>query len=243
MAARKKKMAPSRTKKAPGKKTRTVSPAKGKTPKGPKSAKPVKKKALKTKALKKVVARKKATPKKKVVLKKKVTPKKATPKKEVVLKKKVEPKKKAISKKPAPKKATAIKPPKPDVQSGRLPLLRSDLIRRKEEIVREVKEEIAKYVSGENRQLVDTALDEGDWAVVDISEDINLRKLAVHRKTLHDIDETLRKIAEGTYGICEECGEEIGEKRLRVLPAAILCVNCQGNKEQLEALEKEETSL
>jgi DnaK suppressor protein len=107
--------------------------------------------------------------------------------------------------------------------------------------VREAKEEIAKYISGENRQLVDTALDEGDWAVVDISEDLNLRMLATHRKALHDIDESLRKINEGSYGICEECGEEIGEKRLSVLPAATLCVICQGNKEQFEAIAKEET--
>lgn len=97
-------------------------------------------------------------------------------------------------------------------------------------------------MSGENRQLVDTALDEGDWAVVDISEDLNLMRLGAHRKALHDIDESLRKIKEGTYGICEECGEEISEKRLGVIPTACLCINCQENKEQLEAFEKEETS-
>lgn len=113
------------------------------------------------------------------------------------------------------------------------------LINKREAIVKEAKEEIAKYISGENRQLVDTALDEGDWAVVDISEDINLRRLATHRRALHDIDESLRKIDEGSYGICEECGEEIGEKRLHVLPTATLCVICQGNKERLEAIEKE----
>jgi DnaK suppressor protein len=121
--------------------------------------------------------------------------------------------------------------------------LRKVLLGKKESIVREAKEEIAKYVSGENRQLVDTALDEGDWAVVDISEDVNLMRLAAHRKAMHDIDEALRKISEGSYGICEECGEEIGAKRLSVLPAATLCVSCQGNKEQLEAIEKEEPSV
>ena len=73
--------------------------------------------------------------------------------------------------------------------------------------------------------------------MVDISEDINLRRLATHRTALHDIDEALRKIEEGSYGICEECGEPIGEKRLSVLPAATLCVICQGNKERLEAIE------
>jgi DnaK suppressor protein len=129
---------------------------------------------------------------------------------------------------------------KADTAAARLQELRKSLISKKETIVREAKEEIAKYISGENRQLVETALDEGDWAVVDISEDINLMRLAAHRKAMHDIDESLRKISEGSYGICEECGEEIGEKRLNVLPTATLCVNCQGDKERLEAIERAE---
>jgi len=122
----------------------------------------------------------------------------------------------------------------------RLNALRKDLLNRKETILKEAREEIAKYVSGDNRQLVDTALDEGDWAQVDISEDINLQRLAAHRKLLHGIDEAVRKIAEGTYGICEECGEEISGKRLRVLPSPTLCIDCQENKEQFEKLEPPE---
>ena len=103
-----------------------------------------------------------------------------------------------------------------------------------------MKEEIAKYISGENKQLVDTANDDGDWAQVDISEDLSLQRLSAHRKLLYDIDEAVRKIGEGTYGICEECGEEITEKRLLVLPTATLCIDCQEQKEQLEAFESEE---
>jgi DnaK suppressor protein len=162
-------------------------------------------------------------------------------------------KKKVVAKKTAVKK-TAVRKPAAKKTAGRkagekaarrkfdrLEELKKVLLGKRETIVREAKAEISKYISGENRQLVDTALDEGDWAVVDISEDINLRRLDAHRKALHDIDESLRKIKEGTYGICEECGEEISEKRLRILPAANLCVACQENKEQLEAMEKTET--
>jgi DnaK suppressor protein len=160
--------------------------------------------------------------------------------------------KKTTSKKIAAKKVPVRKPfatkplrkttkAKTGKETNRLEELRKALIGRREAIVREAKEEIAKYISGENRQLVDTALDDGDWAVVDISEDINLMRLGAHRKALHDIDESLRKIKEGTYGICEECGEEISGKRLQVMPTASLCISCQENKEQFEALEKIET--
>jgi DnaK suppressor protein len=186
----------------------------------------------KTPTQKKVTARGKASVKpkgtkpQKTAVRKSLPARKTAPRETVSKKKIREPKKKV-------EKAGGKK-------SDRLPELKKTLLRRREAIVREAKEEIAKYVSGENRQLVDTALDEGDWAVVDISEDINLMRLGAHRKALHDIDEALRKINEGTYGICEECGEEISEKRLSVIPTATLCVNCQGNKEQIEAIQKQE---
>lgn len=137
-----------------------------------------------------------------------------------------------------------LKEKKPQEKAGasinRLADLRKSLFRKKESILKEAKDEIAKYISGENKQLVDTANDDGDWAQIDISEDLSLLRLSAHRKLLYDIDEAVRKIGEGTYGICEECGEEITEKRLLVLPAATLCVDCQEQKEQLESFGGEE---
>lgn len=118
--------------------------------------------------------------------------------------------------------------------------LRSFLINRREEILREAKNEISKYIKGETRQLVESALDDGDWSVIDLSEDISLRQLSAHRGTLLKIDEALRKLDEGTYGICEDCGEAINEGRLKVLPFAIYCVECQEKLEHLEKIEREE---
>lgn len=141
-----------------------------------------------------------------------------------------------VSRKPISHKSSHVT----DKKGDRLKDLRTALLKKKESILKEAKQEIAKYISGETRQLVDTAIDEGDWAVVDISEDINLRRLDAHRKTLRDIDEVLRKMTEGTYGICEECGEEISEKRLTVIPTASLCITCQEIKEQMEAFAKED---
>ncbi len=46
------------------------------------------------------------------------------------------------------------------------------------------------------------------------------------RQSLHDIQVALDKIAEGTYGECEKCGEEIAPARLKAIPEAALCVNC-----------------
>jgi DnaK suppressor protein len=144
----------------------------------------------------------------------------------------------------APKKAEALKsvkkvPLSKKAEEERKSALRSSLIKKREEIVREAKAEISKYIRGETRQLVDTALDNGDWSVVDLSEDISLRQLSTHRETLLKIDEAIRKIHEGTYGKCEDCGEDISVERLKILPFAIYCIDCQERKERLEVLERE----
>ncbi len=126
------------------------------------------------------------------------------------------------------------------VEEERKEILRKELIKKREEILKEAKEEISKYIRGETKQLVDTALDNGDWSIVDLSEDISLKQLNIHRENLQKIDEALRKLNEGTYGICEDCGEEISAERLKVLPFAIYCTDCQEKREQIEELERKE---
>jgi DnaK suppressor protein len=123
---------------------------------------------------------------------------------------------------------------------SRQELLKKQLIRTREGIVKEAKSEIAKYIKGDATQLVETALDDGDWSVVDLSADINLRLLETHRESLLKIDESLRKLREGSYGTCEDCGGEISSERLRVVPFAIFCRDCQERREELEKVTREE---
>jgi DnaK suppressor protein len=126
------------------------------------------------------------------------------------------------------------------IESERKAALRKLLINKREEIVTEVKSVISKYIKGETRQLVDTALDDGDWSIVDLSEDISFKHMSTHRENLVKIDEALRKLTEGTYGICEDCGDEISEERLKILPFAIYCIDCQEKREQIEEMQKAE---
>jgi len=118
--------------------------------------------------------------------------------------------------------------------------LRRTLLAKREALVQEARAEISKYIKGETRQLVDTALDDGDRSVVDLYEDISLKQLSSHGETLRKIDEALRKLNEGTYGTCEDCGEMIDEERLKILPFAIYCIDCQERKEQFEEMERME---
>jgi DnaK suppressor protein len=135
----------------------------------------------------------------------------------------------------SPKKKPAV-----EDEKARKERLRKLLIQKREDIVREAKSEIQKFKSGERKQLVETVMDDGDLSVVDLSEDISLKQLSTHRETLIKIDAALRKLADNTYGICEECGDEISEERLKVMPFAIYCRDCQEKKELMEKIEREE---
>ncbi len=59
--------------------------------------------------------------------------------------------------------------------------------------------------------------------------------LKVHEQTkLNDIKLALKKIDNGTYGVCENCKKEINPERLEVMPAARFCMECQEDKEARE---------
>ena len=203
------------------------------------SGKPASKKSISKKpASQKTVIRKTAEKKKMTSASKRKT---SSPQQRTAKKTSVKTKVKIFAKTAAPVKAHLPRKKAAQIsEEERKAALRKSLIQKREEIVREVKSGISKYIKGETRQLVDTALDDGDWSVVDLSEDISFKHMSTHRENLLKIDEALRKLSEGTYGICEDCGEEISEQRLKILPFAIYCTDCQEKREQLEEIAKRE---
>lgn len=52
------------------------------------------------------------------------------------------------------------------------------------------------------------------------------------RDQLAEIEQALKKIEDGTYGLCDICGKPIAEKRLEALPAASLCIDCKAKNEK-----------
>ena len=67
----------------------------------------------------------------------------------------------------------------------------------------------------------------GEGGTANVDREIDLYLSAQARATVVEIDLALQKIEDGTYGICESCGEAIPEPRLEALPYAALCVNCK----------------
>lgn len=76
--------------------------------------------------------------------------------------------------------------------------------------------------------------DPNDRATVESDRSFELRLRGRERKLMEKINEALGRIKEGSYGICEECGEKISVKRLEARPVAELCIDCKTLQEQQE---------
>src|SRR4030065_2816966 len=78
--------------------------------------------------------------------------------------------------------------------------------------------------------------DIGDEAANIYNKQVLLSLNENERMRLQEVDESLDRIENGTYGICEECGEPIGLKRLEVRPVAEYCVSCKTKMEKRKLL-------
>lgn len=76
----------------------------------------------------------------------------------------------------------------------------------------------------------------GDQASAEIDRNFMLRLKGRERQLLKKIDEAIEKIDNGTYGICEACGEEINIKRLEARPVTTMCIECKTEQEEEEKL-------
>ena len=116
--------------------------------------------------------------------------------------------------------------------------LKRILEERRREILSEVQEKMrdvrAEGASGEGAGVLDAA----ETSEADIQDDIEFALIQMKTETLHKIEEALARHTEGTYGYCFECGDEISERRLRALPFAVRCKDCEEAREIAEQRER-----
>lgn len=99
--------------------------------------------------------------------------------------------------------------------------------------------EAEKTVSGMTNDK-NTFPDPADRANLETDRNFLLRIRDRERKLILKIKEALLRIEDGTFGICEECGQEISEERLKARPVTTLCIEC---KTKAEAEEKKKVPL
>lgn len=86
----------------------------------------------------------------------------------------------------------------------------------------------------------DERMDEVDQASSEYMQAFSFRLRGRERFLMDKIEHALRKIEEGTYGVCEECEESISLKRLHARPEAQLCIQCKEAQEKEEAVYAED---
>jgi DnaK suppressor protein len=82
-------------------------------------------------------------------------------------------------------------------------------------------------------------LDAVESSEADIQEDIEFALIQMKSETLNKVTDALARLKQGEYGYCFECGEEIAEKRLRALPFAVRCKDCEQAREVAEQRERQ----
>ncbi len=119
---------------------------------------------------------------------------------------------------------------------GRQERLKKMLLEKNRKIEAHLKEELAKRMKEGQALFASTVRDEGDLGHFGFEQEISRRQLISCTQKLKRIAAALERLNDSSYGICEECGLPISEKRLQVMPFATYCLECQ------EALEDEELS-
>lgn len=76
--------------------------------------------------------------------------------------------------------------------------------------------------------------DPTDRAALESDRNFLLRIRDRERKLIGKIEEALGRIEDGSYGICESCGEDISEERLTARPVTTLCFDCKKRQEAME---------
>jgi DnaK suppressor protein len=123
----------------------------------------------------------------------------------------------------------------PFMNERQVEYFRRKLMAWKDDILKESKETIG-HLQDENHILPDIA----DRASSETDRSLELRTRDRQRKLISKIDAALKRIADGSYGYCEESGEPIGLKRLDARPIATLSIEAQERHEKRERVYRDD---
>jgi len=101
-------------------------------------------------------------------------------------------------------------------------------------------ERLGGLLDGANKTVIDMTVqgdsfpDPTDRASLESDRNFELRIRDRERQLIVKIEEALNRIKTKSFGICEECGEDISTERLTARPVTTLCINCKKNQENRE---------
>lgn len=103
------------------------------------------------------------------------------------------------------------------------------------ELRAEIRATLQKSAEESHARIAELARDTEDDSFSNLIVDLNHAEIERDAGELRRIDRALQRLAEGTYGSCEECGGPIAAARLEVEPTAVRCIRCQEVYEKTHA--------
>ncbi len=100
-----------------------------------------------------------------------------------------------------------------------------DLKHISDDTLRKSQKEASGDISGYTYHMADVASDNYD-------REFSLGLASNERKSLYELDDALKRIEDGVFGICDDCKGTITKIRLRAVPSARLCIKCQQKREK-----------
>ncbi len=119
---------------------------------------------------------------------------------------------------------------RPNMNKTQLKKFKSLLLEKRDEIVKKAKQTLEEDMTLDANDLPD----EMDLASSEYLQSFTFRLRGREKSFLDKITKALAKIDDGTFGVCEECGEEISVKRLEARPETTLCIKCKEDQERME---------
>jgi DnaK suppressor protein len=95
--------------------------------------------------------------------------------------------------------------------------------------------ELMSGTSDRDEILIENAAEDFDRLQQQLNREVAIRNLDRESKLLKEVQAAIHRVEEGSYGTCLRCDEEIPEKRMKAVPWAAYCVNCQETIERQRA--------
>jgi len=127
-------------------------------------------------------------------------------------------------------KAERVKAPKRKKPTHPFERIKNDLEVRKTLLLTEAGVLIGSGLNPGSEALPDV----GDQATAEADQNFTLKLREREQKLLKKISDAIGRISDGSYGICESCGEKISTKRLKARPVTTLCIDCKTLEEEQE---------
>jgi DnaK suppressor protein len=113
--------------------------------------------------------------------------------------------------------------------------LKGMIDQRRNALVAEIRQEMAKARAEPFGELAGVAPDPGDESVATLIQDLDQFDVSRDITELRELDAARGRIKEGQYGVCTDCGSDIEYARLRANPGAARCIKCQERYEKTHA--------